>query len=155
MLKFAQSGNSKKKKEKSRRKLVQSPSQDSTSSIDSQDGENVSVTETDSSPDDGHASDGAISETGTVKRRRSSKVDSKKASLQRYSNGSALSENSSPIPFKAFIGGGKRGLLIFFIFYVNFIFIQLSFFCKFTTFNSLKFKLLMEFNRKTIMVEHN
>jgi len=103
MLKFAA------KKDRKGRKLVQSPSQDSTASADSQDGsyaDNVSVTETDSGTDDGHASDGAISETGTVKRRRSSKADSKKSSLQRFSNGSALSENSSPIPCKAFIGGG-------------------------------------------------
>ena len=98
------------KKDKKGRKLIHSPSQDSTSSIDTQDGhfgDNAGAQETDSSADDGHVSDGAISETDTIKRRRSTKSDSKKASLQRYSNGAALSENSTPIPCKAFIGGGK------------------------------------------------
>ena len=109
MLKFAAK---KEKKDKRGSRLVHTPSQDSTSSIDSQDGHvssivKIGTVEVDGDQEDGHVSDSALSDTGTVKRRRSSKLDPKNSSMQRYSNGAALSENSSPIPFKAFISGGN------------------------------------------------
>ena len=109
MLKFA--AHKKDKKDKRGSKLLQSPSQESVSSFESTDEAQGNTTlgflKIEASVDNGNFSDGVSSDTGTVKRRQSLKSDSNRASIQRYSNGAALLESSTPINCKAFLGGGK------------------------------------------------
>ena len=102
MLKFTASSGSKKKDKKANRssRLVQGSSQESPSWTDGQD---ESATEDSNNlpcQEESDVLDNSTSETGTVKRRPSSKSNNKKPSVQRHSNASAA------VPCKAFVGGG-------------------------------------------------